>query len=143
MAEISKRRLSTIERWIKDLQNRVAHLERPVRTKRQQRADQKFWADYERRSAEADKRSKAMRDYWNKEREERLRANPNQLRIAIEGDRSINEFLKSKGLEQDVNTVPPALRRKAKRLTGATSPPPSGALSILWSAGERPGRNDD
>jgi len=114
MAEISKRRLSTIELRIKSLQMRLARLERPVRTKRQQRASEKLWADYQRRSAESDKRSKAMREYWDKEREERLRENPNALRLAVEGDRRINDFLKSKGLKPDVNTVPPVLRRRAK-----------------------------
>jgi len=112
MAKSSTRRQSTIERQLKDLRKRVAHLERPVRTKRQRQADQKLWADFERRSAEIDARSKAMREYWDKEREERLRENPDALRLAVEGDRRINDFLKSKGLKPDVNTIPPALRRR-------------------------------
>ena len=118
MAKSSKRRQSTVERQIKDLQARVARLERPVRSKRQRLASEKLWADYKRRSAEIDARSKAMREYYDKEREQRLRDNPNALRIAVELENKRNAFLESKGLKPDASMIPPALRRKAKNSRG-------------------------
>ena len=113
MAKSSKRRQS-IERQIKSLQMRVAHLERPLITERQRQKNQKFWADFEKRSAEIEARSKVMREYHDAEREQRLVENPNALRIAIEQERKENAFLKSKGLKPNPSKIPPTLRRTAK-----------------------------
>jgi len=113
MAKSSKRQQS-IERQIKSLQIRVARLERPLTTKRQRQKNEKFWADFKRRSAEIDARSKVMREYYDGEREQRLRENPDALRIAIDQERKENAFLKSKGLKPNPSRIPAALRRKAK-----------------------------
>lgn len=111
MAKSSKGRES-IERQIKGLQKRVARLERPFMTKRQHQANERFWADFKRRSAERDARSKVMREYYDSEREQRLRENPDALRIAIEQERKENAFLKSRGLKPNPSMIPPALRRR-------------------------------
>ncbi len=111
------KRQSTVEQQIRDLQKRVARLERPVRSEKQRRADEQFWADYQRRSAEIDARSKVMREYYAAEREQRLRDNPNALRIAVDLERKENAFLESKGLKPNASQIPPALRRKAKGLS--------------------------
>ena len=92
---------------------RVARLERPLITKRQRLANEKFWADFQRRSAEIDARSKVMREYYDSERKQRLRDNPDALRIALEQERKENEFLKSKGLKPNPSMIPPELRGKA------------------------------
>ena len=113
----SPKRQSTVERQIRDLQTRVARLERPVRSKQQRRADEKFWADYQRRSAEIDARNKVMREYYAAEREQRLRDNPDALRIAVDLERKEHEFLESKGLKPNASQIPPTLRRKAKSLS--------------------------
>jgi uncharacterized protein (UPF0335 family) len=69
MTESTQHQQSTVEQQIKNLVARVARLERPVRSARQRRADDKFWADYQRRSADIDARSKVMREYYAAERE--------------------------------------------------------------------------
>src|SRR6188508_1074254 len=112
----SSARQSKVERQIKRLQMRVTVLERAFKAKPRRRANNQVWEDYERRSAEIDARSNAMREYYDKERQQRLRDDPIALRIAIEQEHKQNAFLESKGMEPNASMIPQALRRKAKSL---------------------------
>ena len=114
MKKSSKPDQATIQQQIKDLQVRLARLERPVRTKRQVRADAKFSADSDRRLRAIEARSKAMQQYYAAERDRRYRENPQALQMAMDLERKQNAFLRSKGIKPYPSMIPPALRRKAR-----------------------------
>jgi ribosomal protein S15P/S13E len=114
MKKSSKARPATIQQQIKNLRARVARLERPVRTKRQVRADEKFWTESDRRLRAIEARNKAMQEYYAAERERRYREDPKALQRAMDLERKQTAFLKSKGLEPYPSMIPPALRRKAR-----------------------------
>ena len=79
-------------------------------------SNDKLWADFKRESADEQARSEAMREFWEKEREERYRQNPSQLKNAMAQEEKVNAYLKSRGLKPYPSIIPKNLRRKAKRL---------------------------
>lgn len=109
---------TTIANEIASLKQRVSWLEAALKPKpaRTNPRVNKALADVERKWAEIQARSKAMLEFHEKEREKRLRENPNALRILVEQERKENEFLKSKGLTPSPSFIPKSLRRKAKSL---------------------------
>ena len=110
----SLKRQSTVERQIRKLQMRLTVVERALKPKRRSKPNNKIWEDYLRRKARLDERSKVMREYYDAERERRLRENPDQLRIALEEERKENAFLKSRGMKPNPSMIPQALRPNAR-----------------------------
>ena len=114
MKKLPKRRESPIERQIKRLRTRVAFLERALKRAKQVPRSLSTLAR-KRDESEHEARRKAHAEFFKQREIERYLNNPEWLRIAIESENEMNEFLKARGLEPDPSSIPEDVRRVMKK----------------------------
>ena len=113
MKQLPKRE-SQIERQIKGLRMRVGFLERALRHAKQEPRSLPTLAR-KRDGSEREARRKAHAEFFKQREIQRYLNNPDWLRIAIESENEMNEFLKARGLEPDPSSIPEEVRRVMKK----------------------------
>jgi ribosomal protein S15P/S13E len=113
MKSSPKRRKFSIERQIKALRMRVGFLERALRKARQDPSSLRAVAG-KRDDAEREARREALAEFFKQRQIERYLNSPSSLRIAIEAENDLNEFLKSRGLKPEPSDIPEQFRRGLK-----------------------------
>jgi hypothetical protein len=117
---MANRRAPAVPKRINDdiaaLKRRVSWLEAALKPKRSKPRGEVKNAQHKRDIAEMEARNKAMREYYEREREQRYRDNPNALRIALDLETRENEYLRGKGIKPGPSHIPASLRRKARSL---------------------------
>ena len=91
---------------IRILKNRVRWLERALKPAKQQAVDAGVDLDRSRQRAEDDARHKAKMEYYRKRSIEHYRRNPNFLRLELESEQRLNDFLKARGFEPEQSRIP-------------------------------------
>lgn len=64
--------------------------------------------------SEREARSEALKDYFKQRQIQRYLNSPSSLRIAIQAENDLNEFLKSRGLKPEPSDIPEQFRRGLK-----------------------------
>lgn len=105
--------LRSLRRQVAALQQRVSSIERVLTPKGEQSKRAVLTAQFDRRQAERTARREAMQEFWKQREIDRYRQFPHLLKIAREQERSINAFLRNRGIRPEKSD----LAKVAKLLT--------------------------